>query len=164
MTNNLPNRRRIDQINDMWKVDAPFSTDPLKLPEESSRCYSDQQKYSDIKTKEIRKLREMASAIEKFRFKLMRFYRDGVPDPNDEMMISAKERGWEIPPQGKPSVKTDVKFWVDTNPDMIEMTLELGEQNDIIELLDNILQAHKNKTYAINETMKQVRSNNGSTF
>jgi hypothetical protein len=158
------NRRRIDQINDMWKADAPFSTDPLKLPEESSRTLSDLAKYRDLKTNELRRLRKMSADMEKFRFKLVRFYRDGTAKPTDQILIDAKERGWELPPGGAPTVKTDVKQWVDTNPDMVIMTLDLAEQNDIIELIDGILQDLKNRSYAINETMKQVRYNSGSNF
>lgn len=160
----LPNRRRIDQINDLWKTDAPFSTDPLKLPEEGSRTLSDLQKYRDLKTIEQRKLRELNVKVEAFRFRVMRFYRDGVDKPTDEMFILAKERGWELPPGGKPSVKTDVKFWVDSNPDMVEMILALAEQNDVIELLDGIIKDLHDRAILLSSTMKQVRFNSGSDF
>jgi hypothetical protein len=160
----LPNRRRIDQINDMWRDDAPYSTDPLKLPEEGSRTLSDIQKYHDIKTKEQRRLRELSIQTEAFRFKLMRFFRDGPAGSTDEMWIIFKERAWELPPGGKPSIKTDVKFWVDSNPGMTELILALSEQNDIIELIDGIIKALHARAVLLSSTMKQVRFNLGSDY
>lgn len=156
-----PNRPKIDQIRDMWKEDAPFSTDPLKLPEEASRTLSDLAKYRDLKFIEQRKLAKMQIGAEAFRFRLMRFYRDGVAKADDPMLIQSKERKWEVPPGGKPP-KTDVKFWVDSNHDMVELILNLSEQNDIIEFIDGIIKDLGNRSFSINETMKQVRYNNGS--
>lgn len=148
----------------MWKEDAPFSTDPVKLPNEASKCSGDIQKYCDIKTVEQRKLREMSIYADNFRFKLMRFYRDGVATLDKETAATAKEREWEIPPGGKPSVKTDVKSWVDSNPDMINIILDLGEQNDILELVEAAIKALHAKAILISSTMKQVQHNNGSGY
>jgi len=148
----------------MWRQDAPYSTDPVKLPEEASRTYSDLAKYRDLKTIEVRRLREMQADANKFHFRLTKFYRDGVGDMNHPMLVEAKERGWEIPPGGAPTVKTDVKHWVDTNPDMVIITLAIAEQNDIVELIDGIISDLKSRPWSIGQTMKQVRHNNGSDF
>src|SRR4051812_2640494 len=129
MMNGLSNRRRGDQICDMWKEDAPFATDIEGLIQAQSHHYTLHQKYSQIKINEQRRLAKMKGEVESFHFKLMRFYRDGAIDV-DTLKV-AREKGWEIPPEGKPYLKTDVKLWVDTNHTMAEMVVELSEQNDV---------------------------------
>jgi hypothetical protein len=159
MTEHLPNRRRIDQINDLWKADCKFPIDLDGLIKAASDHLSIHQKYLDIKTVEQRQLARKKLQAEKFRFKLLRFYRDGTDDP--ETLQTAKERGWEIPPEGKPHMKTDVKLWVDTNDDMIELVLDLSEQNDIVEQINEILSAINNRSYAINKVIDAVIHRDG---
>ena len=151
------NRRKIDRINDMWAKDCQIHLD--QLAEETNRHQTLHAKYSDLLTVEKRNLREMQMVVEKFRFQLLRFYRDGTSDP--EVLKAAKERGWEIPPEGRPHVKTDLKYWVDTNPDMIEMMMELAEQNDVVELLKEIMTAMKGRGYNIGSAIKMTIHNQG---
>lgn len=153
----LSNRRKIDRINDMWSEDCKF--DITKLAEETNRHQTLHAKYSDLLTVEKRELRRMQMLTEKFRFELMRFYRDGTSDR--EMLKYAQEHGWAVPPEGKPHVKTDLKFWVDTNNEMIEMMLDLADQNDVVETIDGILKALNNRSYSINAAIKMVIHNNG---
>lgn len=153
----LSNRRKIDRINDMWHVDAKY--DICNLAEESNLNYSIHAKYSDLLTVERRELRKMQHVVEKFRFELMRFYRDGTHDK--DMLKYAQDHGWAIPPEGKPHVRTDLKYWVDTNNEMIEMMLDLAEQNDVVETLERILKAIDNRSYSINAAIKMVVNNNG---
>lgn len=153
----LDNRRRIDQINDMWSEDCKF--DITKLAEEASNHYSLHAKYSDLLTVEKRQLRKMQAETEKFRFRLMRFYRDGPTIKED--LEEAINRGWTIPPGGKAHVKTDLKYWVDTNNEMIDMMLTLSDQNDIVEAIDNILKAINSRSYSINSAIDMVIHNNG---
>lgn len=153
------NRRRIDTINDMWKDDAKFPIDLDGLIAANSSHYSLHQKYLDIKTVEQRKLSRLKSEVEKFRFKLMRFYRDGTTD--HETLKIAQANGWEIPPEGRPHIKSDIKYWVDTNDQMIEMMLLLSEQNDIVEQVDSILAAINNRSFSINKTIDAVIHRDG---
>lgn len=137
---------RLDELRAMWKADAPYKVDPIGLVGEGSNNYSLIAKYKDIRVVEQRKLRKLEITAEAFRFKLNRFYRDGALSP-DELEL-ARMHGWEIPPEGK-AQKADIKGWVDSNPTMIRMMLELGEQNDIIDFLDNVLKSLHSRGYNI---------------
>lgn len=134
----------------MWAEDSPM--DVADLLNEEAKQVKLHAKYQAILTEERRKLRRLQVEAEKFRFTLMRFYRDGATDKSQ--LEYAKERGWEIPPSGKPHVKTDLKFWVDTNPEMTEIMLELAEQQDLVETLEGIMESIKGRGYNVNSAVK----------
>lgn len=150
MIDQKSNRPRLDQINDMWAEDSPMDvSDLLKEEDKQVRLHA---KYQAILTEERRKLRRMQVDAERFRFNLMRFYRDGATDK--DQLEYAKQRGWEIPPSGKPHVKTDLKFWVDTNPEMTEIMFELAEQQDLVETLEGIMEGIKARGFNVNAAVK----------
>lgn len=133
----------------MWAEDAPI--DVSDLLREQAKQFIIHGKYQGILTAERRKLRQMQVDAEKFRFALLRFYRDGAADR--EQLEYAKQRGWEIPASGKPHVKTDLKHWVDTNSEMVEIMLDLAEQQDLVETLEGIMEAIKGRGYNINKAV-----------
>lgn len=153
------NLRRIDQINEMWKADAKYKSDPLSIAEEGSHNISLHAKYQGFKSEETRKLAELKLGVEILRFKLLRFYRDGSLTPQE--MQYAEQAGWEKPPGGKPVLKTDVKFWVESNSELIGLMLQLSDQNDIVELLDDIIKMIHSRGYNVNATIEIVKHING---
>lgn len=156
MTEAIPNRRRIDQFRDMWEEDSqPFQTDPDKLPGEAARLFSVMAKYMNLKSQEVVKLAKKNAAADKLRFRLTRLYRDGPLSKEEQETVL--EQGWELPPEGKCAVKTDVKQWVETNPAMVELMIDVVEQNEIVELLDRAYWALKERSEAVRQTMQQVR-------
>jgi hypothetical protein len=142
----------------MWKSDAPYKVDPIELIAEGSNNYSLIAKYADIRVIEKRKLHKLSITVEAFRFKLTRFYRDGALTQQE--LDVAKSNGWEIPPEGK-AQKPDIKGWVESNPTMIQMYLELSEQNDIIEFLELVLKSLHSRGYNITTSSQLVIKNNG---
>jgi len=141
----------------MWRDDCRIHLN--RLAEETDRHQSLHAKYSDLITVEKRELRRMMTVVEKFRFELTRFYRDGTSDP--EVLVAARERGWIIPPEGKPHIKTDLRYWVDTNTEMVELQMELADQNDVVDLIKEILTAIKGRGYNIGQAIKMTIHNQG---
>lgn len=154
-----PNRRRLDQINDLWEEDAPFSTDPDKIPQEQSSNYSKIAKYQRLWGEEQRRLRKLMHASESLRFRLTRLFRDGPLTQEDHDTI--KQMGWDTPPEGR-AMKGDLKLWVDTNPTMVETMVELGEQNDVVETLVDIIATLQQRNISLAVAAKQGRFAMGS--
>jgi hypothetical protein len=157
MNDQKSNRRRLDEINDMWAEDGPI--DVADLLNEEARQFRIHGKYQSILTTERRKLRKMQTDAETFRFSLLRFYRDGATDR--DQLEYAQQRGWAIPASGKPHVKTDLKHWVDTNNEMVEIMLELAEQQDLVETLEGIMEAIKGRGFSVNAAVKMKVHDDG---
>jgi Recombination, repair and ssDNA binding protein UvsY len=153
---NIPNRRRVEQINDMWGEDSRIHFESLL--EETDRHYVLHKKYNGLLIEETRRLRDISNFANKLRFRLIRFYTVG-PTTKEEKE-HAEQEGWPLPPEGRPD-KTHVKYWVDTNDDMIKVTNELAEQNDIVESLHRIMKAIDGRSYSIGHAIKMKVHNDG---
>jgi hypothetical protein len=141
----------MEDILNEWEKDGAL--DLSELARESSDTYLLHAKYQRMYVAANRKLREMMMQVEEFRRDLTIFYRDGG-DP--ESIAEAKQRGWLLPPQGKP-LKADVETYVNTCPGMVTLNLALAEQSDMVTLLHEIIESINTRSYMIGHAIADAK-------
>jgi hypothetical protein len=120
---------KLDQIFEEWKKDSEI--DITELGEESLKIAKLHHKYYQILSGERLQTRKLESEFKVLRLEKFEFYTQG---PSKESV----EKGWELPAIGK-ILKSDANNYIDSDKDIISMSLKIGVQHEKLELLDSII-------------------------
>lgn len=121
----------LEKIQEHWRKDAPI--DPTDLKDESLRNARLHQKYQDILSMERYILRKMEMDLKQLKLGKKEFFFQGH---NEE----TRKKGWELPAQGRISLKSELSEYVEADNDVIELTLNISLQSEKVEYLSSILQ------------------------
>jgi hypothetical protein len=120
--------------------------DNTELGNELTRGPKLHQKWYVFFAQERIQLRKMESDFRRLRLRKQEFYLNG----HDEETRALK---WQMPPQGR-VLKGEVQQYVDTDPDVVEVALEVGVQQEKVQFLESVLKTLKDRTFALNGAVK----------
>lgn len=128
----------IDEIYDEWSKDC--NIDRTELGEESLKIPQVHSKYLKIYSSERLKLIKLESEMKTLKRDKYEFYTQG---PNEDTPSH-----WKLPPKGM-ILKSDIPMYIDSDADIINLTLKIGYQKEKIELLEEIIKSINNRGYSI---------------
>ena len=138
---------KIDTIFELWEQDSKI--DPLKLTESVTGIGALHHKYFKIMTHERLLLRSLEFELKTLKLKKTEFYTQGPTEETHKL-------GWKLPASGK-VLKTEVSTYVDADPDIIELSIKIGIQNEKTELLESIIKTIGNRSYQVSAAVNWER-------
>lgn len=142
---------KLEAIQELWDVDSKVERD--RLDEESLKISVLHSKYHKILTHESllsKKLEADMKILVKDKYE---FYTMG-PTPETH------SKGWKLPPQGK-IIKQEVDRYMDSDPDIIELSLKIGVQKEKTYFLESIIRTLNGRSYNIRNTIDYLKFING---
>lgn len=133
----------IDEINKEWAKDSVI---------DGTRLFYEQQRVSLLHSKYYALMMQASAKLAVQRVKLATIKRDKTEYYSGQMdPAEIKSRGWE--PMNKRILKTDVETYVETDPDVVEMSLKVGLAHDKYKYLESIL---KDISYNLSKSVRTM--------
>jgi hypothetical protein len=130
---------KIEDILESWKEDVVI--DRTELGDEALKIPKLHHKYYQMLVSERLILRKLESELKQLKLDKYEFLTQG---PNEE----TKDKGWKLPPKGM-ILKADLPMYMDADPDIINISLRIGMQQEKIELLDSVVKSIMNRNFVI---------------
>jgi hypothetical protein len=111
-------------------------------------------KYYQFYLEEMKVLRALEIAFKELKHNLYEFFLLGGNDSTPEH--------WELPPQGRITIKSEINPYVEKHQDFIKMSLRLGNQKDKVDFLYSIIDSLKSRGFNIKAAMEHERFKQGS--
>jgi hypothetical protein len=128
----------IDEILEIWDKDSRI--DPADLDEEVLKIAKLHHKYYQIFVKERLILRKTESEFKKLKLDKHEFYTQGS---NEET-----PKHWKLPPKGL-ILKSDIPMYMESDKELIELSLKIGYQQEKVDLLESIIKSFQYRGYNI---------------
>lgn len=120
---------KLEEILDAWDRDSAI--DITNLGSEQERFSRLQAKYLRVRSFERLKLAKLNTELKQLKLEKYEFYTQG---PTKE----TKDKGWNMPARGA-ILKTDLPAYMDADPQIVELTLKIAYQNEIVEAVETIV-------------------------
>jgi hypothetical protein len=141
----------LEELQSEWSKDAEI--DQSRLGEEALRTFPLHQKYWKLFSSERTVFRKTEAELRKLKHRKYVFYSQG---PTEE----TKALGWRLPPCGK-ILKNEARDYVDTDDDVVALTLRLGEQAEKVEFLESVIKTLKDRGFAVKNALDWQRFTQG---
>jgi hypothetical protein len=128
----------IDEILELWEKDSKI--DPADLDEEALKIAKLHHRYYEIFVKERLLLRKLESEFKKLKLEKYEFFTQG---PNEET-----PKNWKLPPKGM-ILKTDIPMYMESDKEIIDISLKIGYQQEKVDLLESIIKSFQYRGYNI---------------
>jgi len=142
---------KFEDIFTMWEQDS--NIDKTEIAEESIKIPKLHFKYYRIFCAEKMQLKQLEADLKKLRLEKYEFYTQGHTK-------ETKDRGWELPAKGL-ILKGDIPMYIDSDKDMIELSLKIGVQQEKADLLENIIKSINNRGYLLKNVLDWSKFVNG---
>lgn len=143
---------KIEEILELWEKDSKI--DRTEIGDEALNIPKLHHKYYQIYVNERLILRKQESEFKQLKLDKYEFLTQG---PNED----TKEKGWRLPPKGM-VLKSDIPMYLDSDEDIINMTLKIGYQQEKIDLLDSIIKTIINRGYLLKTVLEWQKFTMGS--
>lgn len=143
---------KLEEILDLWKEDSKI--DITEIGEEAANIAKLHHKYYQILVKERFALKTQELNMKKLKLDKHEFFTQG---PNEE----TQDKGWKLPAKGL-ILKNDIPMYMDGDPDIIQLSLKIGYQQEKIELLDSIIKTIMNRGYNLKVILDWEKFKNGA--
>mgnify|MGYP000532844702 CR=1 FL=1 len=130
---------QLDEILSEWRKDSEI--DRTELGEEALKIPKLHSKYYNIYATErlqLRKLETDFKVLQKLKYE----YFSGTLDYEE-----LKDQGWE--PNNLKILRADIPQYIDSDKDIIELTLKIAYQKEKVEFLDNAIRTLNTRGYNI---------------
>jgi hypothetical protein len=141
---------KIEEIHSLWEVDSRI--DPTELDTEALKVSQLQSKYMKIYTAERKELLIMETKLPHLRREKYEFFTQG---PSDEHI----KKGWKYP--GGKILKNEANIYIDSDSDVIELTLKIAWQREKVDLLESIIRSLNNRGFQIKNAIDYLRWSQG---
>lgn len=131
---------KIEEIVEEWSKDSEI--DPTEIGSEALKIPKLHSKYLNILIQERLRLRKLESEMKVLKKDKYEMYTMG---PTKEQ----KDMGWELPPRGKAIIKQDVAYYMESDKEMINLSLKIGMQQEKVEMLDSIIRSIMSRGYQL---------------
>jgi hypothetical protein len=142
---------KLEDIHTEWGKDSKI--DPLNLSSESLNTPKLHGKYLKILSEERLKLKKMRAS----RAELILAKSDYYTGRMDKSELDS--RGWE--PFSLKLLKQDLPIYLEADRDMININLQIGMQEEKVEVLDSILKTIATRGYSIKNYIDWKKFENG---
>jgi len=130
-----------------WEKDAEI--DKTDLANEALKIPKLHHKYYRLLVTEKSRLKRIEADYKKLRLEKTEFFTQG----HDE---ETRAKGWKLPAKGV-IIKADIPMYLDADPDLIEISLQIGVQLEKVEFLESIIKTLNNRGYIIKTAVDFVR-------
>lgn len=134
----------LDEVFEMWAIDSKI--DGTELGKESLNIPILHHKWYREFSRERLQFKKMGAALEALRTKKAIFFTQG-PDEDTRAL------GWEMPARGK-ILKSEVKQWVDSDREVVEMGIRIAEQAEVVKAMEDIIQVINNRSFQISAAIR----------
>jgi Recombination, repair and ssDNA binding protein UvsY len=141
------------EIDRMWAEDCIWNPEG-DFNHESARSDRLHAKYVAILRNERRHLHTLESALARLNREKSYFYMDG----HDEVTRAKK---WELPPGDRTVLRTDLKWVVPGDEDIIEAKGHVASQEAKVEMLVNIVKKLNDRGWGIKNSIKWIEFQSG---
>lgn len=142
----------IDDILKEWDIDSKINT--TELGNESTKIPQLHAKYYRWFVNERLTLRRLEAKMKQLKLDKYEFFTQG---PNEESV----DKGWKLPPKGM-ILKQDIPMYMEADKDIIELSLKIGYQQEIVEFLESIIKSFQTRGYNIKTAVDWNRFINGA--
>lgn len=142
---------KLEEIHEHWAKDSKINT--LDMAGESVNTPKLHGKYLQIMSAERMKLRQ----LREHKKELIRVKTDYYMGRLDREEM--QQRGWE--PFAMRLLKNDVPAYLDGDQDMIKVNLQIGVQEEKVEVLDSIIKTIANRGFQIKNYIDWKKFENG---
>lgn len=141
-----------EELQDEWDKDSTLNS--TNIGEESIKTPKLHAKYLRIYSKEKMKLISF-----QHRYKILRGEKkEFFINPTKEVM---QEKNWKMPERGK-ILKSDIESFLDIDPEILELELKIGVQQEKVEYLKSILQSINGRSFVIKNFIEERKWLQGS--
>ena len=144
---------KLEEIFTEWEKDS--NIDITELGEESLKISKLHNKYFRILSYERMQYKKLDAELKMLRLEKHEFYTQG---PTKETM----ERGWKLPAVGK-ILRSDVNNYIDSDRDIVNLSLKIGMQIEKIDLLESIIKVIINRGYNLKVDLDWEKFKMGAT-
>lgn len=130
---------KIEEIVEEWSKDSEI--DPTEIGSEALKIPKLHSKYLRMLTEERIRLRMLESDMKVLRKDKYEMYTMG---PTKEH----KDMGWEIPARGM-ILKPDVPIYMESDREVVNLSLKIGAQQEKVEMLDSIIRSIMSRGYQL---------------
>ena len=142
----------IEEILELWKNDAPINQ--LDLSESTRQIPNLHAKYYEIYVHEKVHLLKLRSLWKKLKFEKQEFLINPTQDGFD--------RGWQFPERGKP-LRNEISTFVEADNDVLKVELNVGMQEEKVELLKDILKSIHSRNFIIRNLLEDRKFMSGDS-
>jgi hypothetical protein len=135
---------KLDDIYQEWEKDSDINRN--ELGDEALRIPKLHHKYFKIFSHERLTLRKLELDLKQLKLEKFEFFTQG-PTPEQH------EKGWKLPPQGR-ILKSDANNYVDTDNEVVQLSLRIGMQLEKIELLESVIKTLTNRGFNIKSAIE----------
>lgn len=141
----------IEELHDLWGADGQI--DMTNISRESANIPFLHNKYFTKYTNEYLKLKKFRADYKKLNRLKEEYYR-GMLDPEE-----LKIHGWKpCPLKVRP---TEVPKYVETDDDIITLSLKIGYQESVVEFLESIIKQINNRGFQLKTIVDYEKFKNG---
>lgn len=142
---------KLDAIFELWEEDSKI--DRTELGEESLKIAQLHHKYFKIFSNERLTLKKLTVDYKWLKLQKYEFYTMG---PTEE----SQSLNWVLPPQGK-ILRADAMLYVESDKDIIDLSLKIGIQEEKLELLESIIKGLNSRGYNIKTALDYLKFTSG---
>lgn len=140
----------IEEISSEWEKDN--DVDISMVSEISKDIPLLHNKYYKEFSKERFKLKSLELDLKKLRLDKYEFYTQG---PNE-----TTPDHWSLPAIGR-VIKSEVQQYIDTDPDVVKLTLKIAAQIEKVDYLESIIKLINNRSFHLKNIVEWERFKNG---
>lgn len=130
-----------------WEKDADI--DKTDLANEALKIPKLHHKYYRLLVTEKSRLKKLESEYKKLRLEKTEFFTQGHDD-------ETRTKGWKLPAKGI-IIKSDIPMYLDADQDLIDVSLQIGIQQEKVEFLESIIKTLNNRGYIIKTAVEFIR-------
>lgn len=142
---------KIDEIYDLWGIDC--NIDKNLLGDEALKISQLHHKYFKILTNERLVQRKYEGQLKELKLQKQEFF---IMGPTEE----THKLGWKLPASGK-VLRSDLSLYIDSDKEIIDLTLKIGIQHEKVELLESIIKTISNRNFNIKAYIDWEKFKNG---
>lgn len=143
---------KFEDIFDEWKTDSEI--DKTDLGNESLKIPRLHHKYYMMLVSEKASLKKLDAQMKQLRLSKYEFYSQGHTE-------ETKKLGWELPPRGI-ILKADIPMYIESDKDIIDLSLKIGMQGEKVEFLESIIKSLHNRNFLIKNAIDFVKFTMGA--
>ena len=136
---------KLEALQAEWEKDSKLNL--LDIASESAKIPALHSKYWKIMMSERLKLRKFEADLKQLSNDKFWFFLHG----HDE---DTRAKGWELPARGKITVKEEAKQLVDSDNEVITLTLKIAALREKCLFLEDIIKSVHNRSYTINNIIQ----------
>lgn len=143
---------KIEDIVSEWDKDSKI--DPTEIGSEAINISKLHSKYINIITQEKLRLRKLEVEMKILRRDKYEMYTMG---PTKEH----KDLGWEMPARGM-ILKQDVPIYMESDKEIVNLSLKIGMQQEKVEMLDSIIKSIMSRGYQLKTALDHLKFTMGA--